>query len=421
MSRGESSSRYIRASSVQGKVRAPTSKSMMQRAVAAAVFSSSQRSVIIHPTYCDDVLAVLSIAEVLGCDVQRNDDSVIIERKGGLRGSELSCGESGLCMRMFTPLAALYDVPLRLTCRGSLMQRPVSMMEKPLKDLGVSFTSRGGYPPVDVCGPMVAGRVVVDGSTTSQFLTGLLMALPLCKDGTEVEVLNLQSGPYIEMTLSLLDYHGIEVERKDNIFYIPGRQKFLGRDYVVEGDWSGASFLLVAGAISGSVEVVGLDYNSLQGDKKIVEVLEIVGADIVLEEDSITVSKNELNGFDYDATDCPDLFPPLVALACYCRGHSTIKGAERLRHKESNRAAVLCQEFGMLGATISWQGDIITIEGGELAGGDVDAHGDHRIAMACAVAALKSHNGVNISGWESVSKSYPDFFKNLALLGAGNE
>jgi len=402
---------------IEGALEAPSSKSMMIRAVAAALLSDG-KSIILSPSHCDDALAALGCAKALGAKVKASRGSV--EIIGGKLASprKLSCGESGLCMRMFPPIAALCAGKTMLAAKGTLASRNVGMMEKPLSQLGASCTSNGGLPPVTVQGPMKGGRAELDGSESSQFLTGLLMALPLCPNDSVLFVKNLKSKPYAKMTLELLRAFGVKVRANAGLsrFEIPGRQRYLARKYEVEGDWSGAAFLLVAGAIAGSVTVKGLRADSLQADKAVLGALRQAGAKVEVSKNAVRVAKDALAAFEFDATDCPDLFPPLAALACSCTGTSRIKGATRLAGKESNRAASLVQELGSMGASVSVSGNIMEIKGTRLSGGTVDSHGDHRIAMACAVAALASEKGARILGAKCVSKSYPRFFGDLMRL-----
>ena len=402
---------------IEGALEAPSSKSMMIRAVAAALLSNG-KSIIIRPSYCDDALAALACAKALGARVKAGKNKIEIIGGNIVSPKRLDCGESGLCMRMFAPIAALCIRKTVLAAKGTLSSRKVGMMEKPLSQLGVSCVSKGGLPPITVQGPMNGGTVELDGSESSQFLTGLLMALPLCPGDSVLAVANLKSKPYVEMTIGLLCDFGVKVRANAALsrFEIPGRQKYSSRKYEVEGDWSGASFLLVAGAIAGSVSVKGLRADSSQADRAVLLALKSAGAKVKVSKDAVSVEKSALSAFDFDATDCPDLFPSLAVLACNCHGTSRIKGATRLSGKESNRASALVSELGKMGASLSVKGDVMEITGTRLSGGEVDSHGDHRIAMACAVAALASEKGASISGDECVSKSYPSFFEDLMRL-----
>jgi 3-phosphoshikimate 1-carboxyvinyltransferase len=292
-------------------------------------------------------------------------------------------------------------------------------MERPLREAGVSIRTKDGFPPLSVKGPIHGGKLVIDGSQSSQFLTGLLTALPLCAEDSEVRVENLRSRPYATMTVSLLARFGVVIDSDPDlrIFRIAGGQRYRGTTYKVEGDWSAGAFLMAAGAIAGDVTIGNLDIRSDQADRKVVEALESAGAGINVANGTIAITRAALKGFEFDATDCPDLFPPLVALACHCRGRTRIAGAARLKHKESDRAAALLAEFTALGARLSLDRDTLEIEGGLLRGGVLEAHNDHRIAMAGAVAGLGSEDGVSIRGSDCVSKSYPGFFDDLKSLG----
>lgn len=410
--------RSIKPSVIRGKVAAPASKSLMIRATAAALLASG-KSQILEPSLCDDGLAGLRVARALGADVIGFKAEVGIAGGGSPRGDTLDCGESGLCMRMFTPIAALWERLFLVTGEGSLLSRPMGLLESPLRDAGVKIRTRHGFPPLSVRGPLRGGRIALDGSRSSQVLTGLLTALPLCREDSEVRVENLKSRPYAAMTVSLLARFGVVIDADADfrVFRIAGGQRYRGTSYKVEGDWSAGAFLLAAGAIAGEVTVGNLDIRSEQADRKVVEALESAGAEIDVAEASISIRNVALRGFDFDATDCPDLFPPLVALACFCPGRTRISGAERLKHKESDRAAALLGEFAALGAAISLRGDALEILGGRLKGGVLDPRNDHRIAMAGAVAGLGSDAGVSIGSSGCVAKSYPGFFDDLRFLG----
>jgi 3-phosphoshikimate 1-carboxyvinyltransferase len=293
------------------------------------------------------------------------------------------------------------------------------MMEEPLRRLGAHCKTHEGFPPVVIKGPLRAGNIEIDGSVTSQFLTGLLMALP-CVDGvSHIKVHNLKSKPYIEMTLQLLEHFGIEIEHnKDlNEFKIKGPQKYFAESYRIEGDWSAVAFFLVAGVVSGHTHIMNLNYkNSFQADKKILDVLRLCGAKVTEHKDAVKVERSPLHPFEFDANDCPDLFPPLVVLALNCNGTSVIKGAERLKHKESDRAQSLLEGFTRLGGKIDIKGDTMSIVGGSIRGGDFDPRNDHRLAMAGAIAGLNSELGVTIKDEHCVNKSYPNFFSELERL-----
>ena len=410
--------RSVSPSTINGEVRAPASKSEMQRAAAAALLAGRRRTRILNPSYAEDGRAALRVIEGLGAEVTAGPSEVAVT--GGLspRTAELDCGESGLCLRLFSAVAGLWPGTLLLTGGPSLLTRPADMIEAPMRALGAECRTNGGRPPVEVRGPLRGGRAVVDGAVSSQFLSGLLMALPLAPRDSLLTVEDLKSRPYVDMTLELVRRLGIRVDNEGyRTFRVPGRQTYAARDIVVEGDWSGAAPLLVAGALAGRAAVTGLDLSSLQADRRVLAALRAAGATISESGDRVTVTKSALKGFSFDATDCPDLLPPLVALACHCEGTTRLAGASRLRHKESDRARALSEEFGRLGAGIHFTGDEIEVSGGPLEAGTAGARGDHRIAMALAAAAVAARGPVRIEGAEYVAKSYPAFFADLARLG----
>ena len=409
--------RIIVPSEIKGTVKAPASKSMTQRLIAAALLSNGT-STILNPSYCDDSLAAMSIATGLGARVE--PDNNILKITGGreLRERKLNCGESGLAIRMFSPIAALYHGEINITGAGSLKDRPMNMISDALKQFGINCTTSNGFLPLIVEGPIKGGNCEIDGSISSQLLTGLLMALPLAINDSELKVNNLKSKPYIDMTLQVLEQFGILVEREGySRFFIKGNQTYHPQTIEAESDWSGGAFLLVAGAISGNVTVKGLSPASTQSDKTILSALEMTGARLSISEDSITVKGSALNNFEFDATESPDLFPPLATLAAYCKGVSAIKGVSRLQYKESNRAETLIEEFGKMGVKIEQSGDHLIVTGGNVKGAHVSSHNDHRIAMAEAVSALKADGKMYIKDSHAVGKSYPEFFDDLRSLG----
>ena len=368
----------------------------------------------------DDTRAALQVAADLGAEVEAGTDGTTYTVRGGLRphAQAIHIGESGLAARLFTPIAALCGERITITGRGSILRRPLAMMEKPLRTLGAKVTSEGGYLPIRIEGPLHGGAVSVDGSLSSQFITGLLMALPLAERDTTLTVHNLKSRPYIDMTLSLLGTFGIDVKHNEyRQFFIEGRQRYAPARYNVEGDWSGASCLLVAGATTGEVTVRNLNPVSLQADMAIVDALTRAGAQITTTTDSVTVRRSPLHAFEFDATHCPDLFPALAALAAAADGVSTIRGTSRLLHKESNRAEAIREEYAKVGIEVDIsEEDVMRIRGGKIRPARVSSHDDHRMAMSMAVSALRCDGQITIENAECVAKSYPGFFEDLEKI-----
>jgi 3-phosphoshikimate 1-carboxyvinyltransferase len=412
----------IRKSEINGTIAAPSSKSAMQRAVAASLLSSGT-SYLTNISDCDDSIASMRIAEVLGATITKSENGIYVS--GGFNPVDniLDCREAGLSARLFTPLAALHDMEMTITGKGSLLARPFGMIESTLAELGVQVKTRDGFLPVKVKGPIKGGNATVDGSVSSQFLSGLLMALPLAKNDSVLKVNDLKSKPYVDLTIRILNRFGISIENDNyKTFNIKGNQKYNGTDYYVEGDWSGAAFLLVLGALGGDISVTGLDNNSVQADRAIIEGLKRAGAEMEISEGLIRVRKSNLKGFEFNVSECPDLAPPLVALAARCEGTTLLSGTERLRSKESDRGVTLEEEFNKLGVRVVNHKSSLEIAGVKtLRSAYVSSHNDHRIAMALAIAGTTSDGITTIEKAESVNKSYPGFYNDCQTLGANIE
>jgi 3-phosphoshikimate 1-carboxyvinyltransferase len=417
----------ITPSPVSGNLKAPPSKSSMQRACAAALITPGT-TVVDNFGNSNDEKAALDIVAKLGATINKVNNELAITSNDFIFRSQfpeknviLNVGESGLSMRMFAPIAGLFNYDIIFIGEGSILKRPMNFFDEILPLLDVEVHSNEGKLPVTLRGPLHPKNITVDGSLSSQFLTGLLFAFAKsCTRPVSITVKNLSSRPYIDLTISVLKTFGFKIDNRNyEVFTIHPRQPLPAHSikYTVEGDWSSASFPLVAGAIAGEITLSGADLNSSQGDKNIMEALYDCGAEVTIHHKEITVRKNRLKAFEFDATHCPDLFPPLVALAAYCKGITTIKGVNRLLHKESNRAIALRDEFKKMHIEIELNGDLMMIHGGgEVKGASVSSHNDHRIAMAAAVAALGAKGNTTISDAQAVKKSYPDFYKDLASI-----
>jgi len=407
-------------SRIDGTIVAPPSKSVMIRVTAAALLAGSVRTRILNPSLCDDALSGLRVARALGASVEVSPAEVTIE--GGLNPIErvLDCGESGLCLRMFTAVGALCPGELTLTGRPRLLGRPTTAVASPIRALGARCRTQNGHPPITVDGPLRGGAATVDGALSSQFLSGLLLALPCADEDSRLVACNLTSRPYVELTLTLLRRFGVRIDREDeDRFIIPGGQLPKIGDHRVEGDWSAAACLLVLGALGGRIRVTGLDPNSAQADRQVLDILTAAGARVSRLPEGAEVEHGVLRAFEFDATDAPDLVPPLAALACHCEGTSVFTGVGRLKYKESSRAETVAREFSGLGVRIDAGEDTLAIRGGPIQGGTARSHGDHRIAMALATAAVAARGPVTVDGLEHVAKSYPRFFEDLASVRNG--
>ncbi|MFC2130933.1 3-phosphoshikimate 1-carboxyvinyltransferase [Bacteroidota bacterium] len=407
----------IQKSIIKGEIVAPPSKSLMIRALTGALMSEGF-SVILNPIICNDTSAAIDIIKSLGANVEQSSESILIKGALHKEAVDIDCIESALCARLFSAIAPLLAKDIRIIGKGSLLNRNLSDVTNNLISLGIICESSNGRLPFSIKGDYKINEIKVDCSKSSQFLTGLLFALPLCNHDTIINVDNLISKPYINLTIDILCNFGIKIEHKEfKRFYIEGNQKYTPVNIIIEGDWSNSAFLLVAGAIAGNVSVKGLNINSMQGDKNILEILDKAGAYISIKEDSIQIMQSKLTAFEFDLTDTPDLFPPIVSLACYCNGVSKIHGANRLVNKESNRLNALISEFSKLAVKIFLKENTLFIEGGKLKGCDVDSHNDHRIAMALTIAGLTSEEPIIINNAECISKSYPSFYDDMKILG----
>lgn len=414
----------IQRSALRGTIQAPASKSSMQRACAAALLNKAETT-ILNPGHSNDDKAALGVIQALGAIIKEESNLLKITGHGVQPGkAAVNCGESGLGIRMFAPIIALSGQPITVNGEGSLLSRPMDFFDEIFPQLGIHVVSNKGKLPLEIQGPLQPRTITIDGSLSSQFLTGLLFAYAAAgaKD-VSIRVNNLKSRPYIDLTLQVLQHFGWKVENRNyEEFYFPGdvANAPVNRSYTVEGDWSGGAFLLVAGALAGPITVNGLDTASTQADKAIIQALKDCGAALSIRAGSMDIGPGPLKAFQFDATDCPDLFPPLVALAAYCEGTTRIDGVSRLAHKESNRGLTLQEEFGKMGVTIELEGDRMKVHGGKgLKGATVHSRHDHRIAMACAVAALRAGGEITIEEAEAINKSYPDFYDHLQQLGAG--
>lgn len=412
----------IQNGTLSGEITAAPSKSAMQRACALALLANG-KSIIRNAGYSNDDKAALGVIQSLGARLRSTGENEIEINSNGIQnaGNNIDCGESGLGIRMFTPLAALSEKKIRITGSGSLLSRPMDFFDEILPQLSISVQSNNGKLPIEIQGPLKPVDITVDGSLSSQFLTGLVFAYAAAeKKNCTIKVNNLKSRPYIDLSLQMLSMAGIDVENENYEYFHfkESRNEIQPFDYTVEGDWSGAAFLLVGGAISGNIIVKSLNLQSAQADKAILQTLEKAGADMQFSDKGIEIKTSELKAFNTDATDCPDLFPPLAALAVYCKGVSKIKGVSRLEHKESHRGLTIQEELGKLGIDVKLQGDDMIIEGGKpVQQAVLSSHNDHRIAMMAAIIAIGGKGDISIENAEAINKSYPAFYDHLRNLG----
>lgn len=413
---------HISPGKISGTICVPGSKSIMQRCCALALLRGGETR-IHNASGSEDDLAALNVIRALGAEVFEDGESLNIISKGlNLPVGELNCGESGLSGRMFTPIAALIDKSVTLTGSGTLMNRPMRFFEEVLPRLGVTVSTNHGKLPITVRGPLQPQDIEVSGAEGSQYITGLLFAFAAsATKPVTIRINNIVSRPYIDLSLAWMKHFGFSANwRGDSEIVIDKRQDVSkgALALTLEGDWSNAAVYMVAAALSGTLQIKGLDLNSVQGDKAILSVLSQAGVEMVVKDKVITVmhTRNILP-FHFNAAHAPDLVPPLAVLAMYAAGTSCITGIHRLLHKESNRLQSVQHLLSVCGIRYETAGDALLITGGEVNGGAFDSYHDHRMVMAAAVAALRSEKGISILHAESVRKSNPDFFDHLREIG----
>lgn len=417
------------ASRLQGSVCAPGSKSYTQRMVIAAALSEGKGKVV-NPLTSEDTEAALRAVSALGAKVEKAEGCWTVRGTSELKTADglIDVGESGATLRFMIPIAALASGRSAFQLSSSLMRRPIEPLLSSLKQLGVEAYSKqiGDLSAIIVEGTGIAGgKTSIPGDVSSQFISGLMFACPMAKADTDITVTTpLESIDYVKMTQEVLAQHHVAVQISSDYrrIHIPGRQTYRQVDCEVPGDFSSAAFLLAAAAITESnVKINSLAYETVQGDRAILDVLKQMGVNEKVCGDSVEIqgSGSLLKAVDVDAKNIPDLVPICAVLACYAEGESRIFNAQRLRFKESDRLASVHEELTRMGAFVTMNDDGLTIKGPcRLHGAVINPHNDHRIAMSCSVAALKAKGETRIENAECVRKSYPSFFTDLELLGA---
>ena len=401
----------------RGSVKIPGSKSDAQRAILAAGLAKG-RSQLENIGISDDVRHLLAAITDLGAKVSESGNMVEID--GTVKLPNEACvnvGESGLAFRLMCGLAAVQNGVYTIEGTGSLLSRSQSFLSEFYPNFGVDVALTNGCAPAKIHGPIEASELLVDGSASSQHISGMLMALPLLSHDSVLKVGSLNSRPYVNMTLETLAKFGIDIdETQKDVFNIRGNQSYNSSNYPIEGDWSAASYWIVAAALGAKVSLEGLNMNSFQADKTLLDVMELVGCQID-DKGALNIQGKAHRAFQFDATHCPDLFPALAVLAAGIVGQSSIYGTSRLAQKESDRASVLQSEMAKLGVHVELLENEMVIHGtGVINEGAIDSHNDHRIAMCFAVAGMFADGPVVINEAEAVTKSYPEFWKDLESI-----
>ncbi|MBQ2879130.1 MAG: 3-phosphoshikimate 1-carboxyvinyltransferase [Anaerotignum sp.] len=404
----------------KGQVRVISSKSDAHRSLIAAALAEEE-SVLFVDGWSDDLEATIRCLDALGAEIYKEPSGIeVVPVRRNANAAVLDCGESGSTLRFLMPVAAALGKTVTFEGKGRLPERPIGILLEELAQHGCSVN--GDKLPVEIDGQLKSGVYTLPGNVSSQFITGLLFALPLLEGDSEIHLTTeAESRGYIDMTLKTLKTFGIEVRNREHGWYIPGGQSYNGpRMRFTEGDWSNAAFWLTAGAIKGSVGCQGLDMESMQGDRAIVSLLEEFGAETKMILNQITVTNKEMKGIRIDASQIPDLVPILCIAGAAAEGKTEIYNAGRLRIKESDRLAVMAECLQKIGVEVEEKEDGLIITGGcNPPEGEVviDSHNDHRIVMAMAIAAVSLGVDIVIENADAVNKSYPSFFIELKKLG----
>lgn len=419
----------IKPTPLKGCVSIPSSKSMTHREIICAALAEGKH-IVDNISMSEDINATLRCLNALNIShsyVQSNISgrtAVALNNSKGIqiKKSMVNCGESGSTLRFMVPLAASCDGEITFCGEGNLVKRPMDVYYQLFDEQGLSYSlTSKDFLPLMISGKLKSGKYKIPGNVSSQFISGLLLALPLLEGDSQLEITSkLESKSYVDLTLACLSKFGISVEQEENKFEIKGSQNYNYSDKIfVEGDWSQAAFWLVAGTIGEKITCKGISPSSLQGDKAVVEIIKRMGGKIAIGKDSFCASPSKTTATIIDGSNCPDIIPILTVLASVSNGVTKIINAGRLRIKECDRLQAISSELNKLGAKIVELQDGLIIEGCPegLIGGSVSGCNDHRIAMSLAVASIVCREAVILEGSECVNKSYPQFWEDFQVLG----
>ena len=401
---------------LSGAVQIPPSKSVAHRLIIAAALAKGT-SKISNIYLSKDIIATIEAMKALGADIEVCGNEAIIKGiENPPKKAIVDCNESGSTLRFLIPVACTLGVECTFMGRGKLPQRPITPYIEQFPQHGIEFdfsqAKEGNTLPCTVKGRLTSGRFEIDGGISSQFITGLLLALPMLEGDSQIALTShLESRPYVDITVGCIKSYGGEIKEAEMSYSIKGGQEFKAHDGQVEGDYSQAAFFKVGNSLGCDIDIKGLAEVSYQGDKAIMDIC-----------DRIAKSDEGLRAFSIDCSDIPDLVPILTVLACFCKGKSEITNVARLRIKECDRLEAISTNLNKLGAKITEHPDRLEIEGVDsLSGGEVDGYNDHRIPMAMSIASIKCREPLIIKGAQCVSKSYPNFFEHFRSLGGKAE
>lgn len=410
----------IQPGGVLGTLEMPPSKSLSHRAVIAAGLAKGT-SVLHNIVMSEDIAATCAGMKAMGVQVEQENHSLVVTGWGGLTAAvgDIDCRESGSTLRFLIPLGLLTGKETTFTGKGRLAQRPLTPYYRIFDAQGIRYSSAEGLP-LTIEGRLKPGKFILEGNISSQFLTGLMFVLPLLEEDSWITLSTpLESRGYIDLTRDILETFGVVIEcQEDGIFYIQGKQQYRPCTYTNEGDFSQAAFWISAGVLQGDVTCQGLQAQSLQADRAILDVVARMGGQVEVGDNQVRTRSSTLHGITVDVSECPDIMPIISVLGCFAQGTTRIVNAARLRIKESDRLHAMAVELGKLGASIEEHEDSMVIYGKPwLEGGEVDSWNDHRIAMALSIAALRCKQPVTIHNSGAVAKSYGNFFEDFIKVG----
>ncbi len=402
-----------------GTVNVPPSKSDVHRAIICAAMANGV-SRISPVALSNDIKATIGCIKALGADAVLENNVLTVDGTNMYKNKTalLDCGESGSTLRFFIPIAAVGNINATFVGKGKLPQRPIGIFTEALPKAGTVCKTEGGLP-LEIKGQLKSGIFEIPGNVSSQFITGLLLALPILEGDSEIVLTSpLESVGYIAMTIRTMKQFGVNIQATEKGWHIKGGQSYKTCDYITDGDWSQAAFFMVLGAVSGKVTVKGVAKDSTQGDKKCAEILARFGAKVTQLDNEVTVEKGELKAITIDASQIPDLVPVLSVCAAFAEGTTKIINAERLRIKECDRLKATAELLNNLGGKVKELSDGLEITGvSSLKGGNVNGYNDHRIVMSAAVCAARSDEDITATFAMSINKSYPDFYIDYNSIG----
>lgn len=402
-----------------GTVNVPPSKSDVHRAIICSAMANGV-SRISPVALSNDIKATIGCIKALGADAVLENNVLTVDGTNMYKNKTalLDCGESGSTLRFFIPIAAVGNINATFVGKGKLPQRPIGIFTEALPKAGTVCKTEGGLP-LEIKGQLKSGIFEIPGNVSSQFITGLLLALPILEGDSEIVLTSpLESVGYIAMTIRTMKQFGVNIDTTENGWHIEGGQTYKSCNYTTDGDWSQAAFFMVLGAIGGKVTVKGVAKDSTQGDKKCAEILAEFGAKVTQRDNEVTVEKGELKAVTIDASQIPDLVPVLSVCAAFAEGTTKIINAERLRIKECDRLKATAELLNNLGGKVKELSDGLEITGvSSLKGGNVNGYNDHRIVMSAAVCAARSDEDITATFAMSINKSYPDFYIDYNSIG----